>query len=342
MLDKIKKFFIGLILAALALTSCTRAIPSNNSSLDKGSNSSSKGLFGFLFKTASTPTPPGDYVHTIEIKSEEIKEARTRSYNLHVPTSYDNSKAVGLLMLFPADGELANDFLKETKFQTFTDKEGYIVVLPDPYTEGMKWNNGVSKTSGPNDILFITTLLADLKDNFNIDANKVMVSGKAEGGIMAYQVAASLSDQIAAVGVYGATMGYRTENGAQPLKISNPSSPVSVIAVHGLMDNIIPAGNDKLAKEAAAGYMTFGETESFWKNAIGCQGSMKIKQSKNEHILKHTWSDCKNGTSFQSITIWTGTNVWPTGKTELKGYIVDIPATQIIWEFLVNSPKAAK
>ncbi len=209
MFDKFKKFFIGLILAALAISSCTRAIPDSSSSLDKSTKSTSKSWFGSLFKAASTPTPPGDYVLTVEVKDETIKEARTRSYNLHVPASYDSSTAVGMLMLFPADAQNAAEFLKETKFQKFTDNEGFILVVPDQYGEGLKWNNGVSSTTGPSDVLFIQTLLKELKANLKIDENKVIMSGKSQGGIMAFQAAAALSDQVAGVGVYGGAVGFR-------------------------------------------------------------------------------------------------------------------------------------
>ena len=163
MFDKLKKFFIGLILAALAISSCTRAIPDSSSSLDKSTKSTSKSWFGSLFKAASTPTPPGDYVLTVEVKDETIKEARTRSYNLHVPASYDSSVDVGMLMLFPGDAQTAAEFMKETKFQEYTDKEGYILVVPDQYGEGLKWNNGVSNTTGPSDVLFIQALVKELK-----------------------------------------------------------------------------------------------------------------------------------------------------------------------------------
>lgn len=342
MLEKIKKFFIGLILAALAISSCTRTVPTNNSSLDKGSTKSSKGVFGFLFKGVSTPTPPGDYVHTVDVKKEAIKEARTRSYSLHVPASYDATGAVGLLFLFPTDGETSADFMKETHFTDFTDKEGYIVVVPDQYSEGMKWNNGVTKTDGPDDLLFIKNLLASIKEDFKIDPNRVFVAGKATGGIMAYQVAATMADQVAAVGAFGSSAGFRLENGAKALMVSAPVQPISVMEIHGMRDGTVPFGTDAAAQSAAAGFITFGETESFWTSALGCGADFKAQLVKHDHIQKHLWNACNGNTSFHSIAIWTGTSQWPEGNAKLKGYSVDIPATQYIWEFLTSHPKSAQ
>lgn len=335
MIEKLKKFIISLVLAALAISGCTRAVPSESG------GSESKGFFGLFSKTISTPTPPGDYVHTIEIKKEVVEAGRTRSYTLHVPANYTNTTEVGLLFLFPADAETGRDFLKETNFLSFTDKEGVIVVVPDAYSEGMKWNNGVTKTDGPDDLLFIKLLLEKMKDNFKIDSNKVFVAGKGTGGIMAFQVAASMSDQIAAVGVFGASAGYRLQDGAKPLIITTPANPVSVFAIHGMRDDNIPYGDGGIARSALAGFMTFGETESYWKEAIGCGDNLQVKQSKHEHLLKHTWIGCKNNTELQTISIWTGTSTWPDGTAKLKGYSVDTPATQVIWEFLINHPKTA-
>lgn len=332
MFEKMKKIFISIMLAVLALSGCTRSIPSSLTQSD-----SQGGLFA---KSASTPIPPGDYVHTVDIAGETIETARTRSYYLHVPNSYDNTTAVGLLILFPADGETARDFLKETGFLSFTDKEGLIVVVPDAYSEGMKWNNGVTKTSGPDDVLFMKALLQKMKDNFKIDATKVFLSGKGTGGIMAYQTAASLGDQIAAVGVYGASVGYRAESGATPKTIPSPVTPVSVIAIHGMDDEQIPYGNTKKAKNAAAGYLTFDESEYFWKTAIGCAENLQSRQTKHDHLLWHTWTSCGNGTELKTISIWTGTSTWPDGTAKIKGISVDIGATQVIWEFLINHPKS--
>lgn len=333
MIEKLKKFIISLVLAALAISGCTRTVPSETG------GSESKGFFGLFAKTVSTPVPPGDYVHTIDIKKEAVEAARTRSYTLHVPASYTDETEVGLLFLFPADGETGRDFLKETNFLSFTDNEGFIVVVPDAYSEGMKWNNGVTKTDGPDDLLFISSLVTKIKDSFKIDNNKVFVAGKATGGIMAYQVAASMSDQFAAVGVFGASAGFRLQDGAKPLSITAPANPISVFAIHGMEDGLIPYGNSKAAKNAKSGYMTFGETESFWKEAIGCGDNMQAKQTKHDHLLWHNWAGCKNNTELKTLSIWSGDNDWPEGTAKIKGVSVDIPATQVIWEFLVNHPR---
>lgn len=90
------------------------------------------------------------------------------------------------------------------------------------------------------------------------------------------------------------------------------------------------------------GYLNFAEMEKFWVKAIGCTSKMQAKQTKNEHILKHTWTACQNGTELQSITIWTGTAAWPQGTAMDKGKSVDLPVTQVLWEFLVNHPKVSK
>jgi polyhydroxybutyrate depolymerase len=342
MLEKIKKFFIGLILAALAISSCTRAVPAGNSSLDKGANTAKKGLFGLsLFKAKTTPTPPGDYVLTINVGKETIEGARTRSYNLHVPSSYDAKTPAGLLILFPPDGKSANDFLSTTQFLAQTDPAGYLVVVPDTYTESKKWTNGISTTSGPDDILFIKTLLADFQQNLKIDGTHIFVSGQGTGGIMALQVASAFGDQVAAVGVVGASAGYRNAKGDKSVTISSPVAPISVMLINGMYDKTIPFGDGTSSKKLPKGYADFDESEGYWHNAIACEGKIKVQMTKKNNVIKHTWSTCKNGTELNTVQLWQGTGAWPLGTEKVKGNLVNISATQYIWDFFTSHPKPA-
>jgi len=338
MLDKLKKFFIGLILAALALSSCTRAAPSQNSSLDKGGTKEKKSWFGAsLFKAKTTPTPPGDYVMTIDVDGETVEAAKTRTYTLHVPASYTGDDPVGLLFLLPDDGMTAKKFLKTTDYLKYSDPNGWVVVLPDALGENPTWTTGLNGVSGANDLLFLQSLLSHLQKNFNIDPKKIFASGFGTGGVMAYQLGSSMSGDVAAVGVVGGAIGYRPEKGADPVMIQPAAGPLSVIFIHGMKDKAFSYGSDK--KKDAAGYVSFTATESYWKKALGCEGSPQVKITRNEHVQRHQWENCTAGTSLESISIWAGEHAWYLGGTPKTSKSPDVPATETIFAFFIKNYK---
>ncbi len=340
MLDKLKKFFIGLILAALALSSCTRAAPSQNSSLDTGNAKAKKSWFGAsLFKAKTTPTPPGDYVLTINVDGETLDAAKTRTYTLHVPASYSGSDPVGLMVLFPDDGMTANKFLKMTEFLKYTDPNGYVVVLPDALGENPTWNTGLTGASGANDLLFLQTLVAQIQQSFNIDPKKIFASGFGTGGIMAYQIGSTMASDFSAVGVVGGAVGYRAEKGADPVMIQPATGPLSVIFIHGMKDKVIGYGSDKPKEKDGAGYLSFGAAESYWKTSNGCEGSPQVKITRNENVQRHQWENCNGGTTLETISIWAGTHAWYLGGTPKTSKAPDVPATETIFAFFLQNMK---
>jgi len=340
MLDKLKKFFIGLILAALALSSCTRAVPSENSSLDKASSKEKKSWFGAsIFKPKTTPTPPGDYVMTIDVDGETIEAARTRSYTMHIPAAYTGENPVALFIAISENGMSGKKFNKEAELQKYTDSGGNILVFPDAYGEKLEWNNGIIPGSGANDVLFLQTLITRLQEVHNINPKQIYLIGFGQGGILAYQVASATANEVAAVGVVGASVGFRAEKGGEVNMIQPAIAPVSVIMIHGMRDDVIPFALPKDAKKNSAGYQTFDQSEGYWVTTLGCEGSPKVRITRNEHIIRHTWEGCNGGSSLVSISINTGKHVWFQSATAKESKKPSISATDAIFSFLMSNPK---
>lgn len=81
------------------------------------------------------------------------------------------------------------DALKDAK--TLADKEKFVIVLP----EGI--NNGWDIT-GDRDINLIKDLIAQMKKDFDIDENRVYLSGFSMGGMLTYHAMNKIPDVIAA------------------------------------------------------------------------------------------------------------------------------------------------
>ena len=81
------------------------------------------------------------------------------------------------------------DALKDAK--TLADKEKFVIVLPEGINNG--WD-----ISGDRDINLIKDLIAQMKKDFDIDENRVYLSGFSMGGMLTYHAMNKIPDVIAA------------------------------------------------------------------------------------------------------------------------------------------------
>ena len=81
------------------------------------------------------------------------------------------------------------DALKDAK--TLADKEKFVIVLPEGINKG--WD-----ISGDRDINLIKDLIAQMKKDFDIDENRVYLSGFSMGGMLTYHAMNKIPDVIAA------------------------------------------------------------------------------------------------------------------------------------------------
>ena len=81
------------------------------------------------------------------------------------------------------------DMLKDA--QTLADKEKFVIVLPEGINNG--WD-----ISGDRDINLIKDLIAQMKKDFDIDENRVYLSGFSMGGMLTYHAMNKIPDVIAA------------------------------------------------------------------------------------------------------------------------------------------------
>ncbi len=338
MLAKIKKWFIELILITLAISGCTRSVPVNVSSLDSG-DKTAKGFSLIpdgLFKKKATVTPPGDYVQTLTVKSETLEGAKTRSYALHVPGSYDGSTAVPLMIMLHDTGSTSANFASLTGMNARADEQGFLVVYPDSYGNPAMWNPGFIPGAEANDVAFISDLVDLFLKDFNVDPKRVFVVGYYDGGMMAHKLAASLSDKISGIGVVGGSAGYQKAKD-EVLTLDPALAPVSVIVIHGVKDVTIPYDTNKSISKGKAGFLPGFSGVSYWLDQDKCdpKGDLKVKQNENVRITTYT---CQNGALVRSISIWNGDHTWfdvTNNKKDKSG----ISATGKILEFLFLHPR---
>jgi polyhydroxybutyrate depolymerase len=81
-------------------------------------------LFLTMLTLNADPLKPGDHPRSIDV------DKRTRSYIVHVPPGYDNSKPVPVVLAFHGGGANAENMVQFCGLNEKADKEGFIVVYP--------------------------------------------------------------------------------------------------------------------------------------------------------------------------------------------------------------------
>ena len=139
--------------------------------------------------------PPGD--HSISFGE--------RSYLLHVPPQLEPRPA--LVLNFHGGGGNAGAHQRSVQMDALADKEGFLVVYPEgtgPLEgEVLTWNAGGCCGSAVrdkvDDVGFVRKLLFDLSRRQAYDPARVYATGLSNGAMLAYRLAAELSDRVAAI-----------------------------------------------------------------------------------------------------------------------------------------------
>lgn len=178
----------------------------------------------------ATALSPGDHQKTIQVKG------LNRNYILHVPSSYNGSQSVPLVVDFHPLGGSGSNQLAASPYKQKTDPEGVITVYPDGQKgpSGGAWNVGpCCVSSSVDDTAFTRALVEEVKKLACIDPKRVYAVGFSMGGGMSHYSACHLSDIFAAVAP--AAFDLLEENQSS----CKPARPIPVISFRSTGDFVV-------------------------------------------------------------------------------------------------------
>lgn len=267
---------------------------------------------------------------------------RIRSYRIHIPESYTGEHPVPLLIALHGGGGRAKSMLSKTDINAKSDEEGFIALYPNGICRLLPlrtWNVGfccgLALKRNVDDVGFIKTLIERMLISYNINESKIFVTGHSNGGILAYRLGSELSDMIAAIAPVAASIGgYETEDSDLWI-ISQPEHPISVLAIHGRLDENVPydggRGNNTGGRRS---FLSVNDSISFWINANNCTTEPITDTTGNITIDLYTGGN--QGTIVMLYTLENGGHSWPGSPQDP---IQELSATDIIWDFFKNNPK---
>jgi polyhydroxybutyrate depolymerase len=283
----------------------------------------------------------------ITSKQSIIYNSRTRTYLLHIPPQYEDSKSIPLVIALHGGGGNSINMMRKTGFNNLSDEKGFIIVYPDGAgrfkNRLLTWNAGhccgYSLDNNIDDVGFIRALIEKLQNNFNIDSKRIYATGHSNGGMMTYRLGAELSDIIAAIAPVAGTIGGRETENSSLFIIPEPINPVSVIALHGFLDEQVPYngghGNNSSGSRVD---LSVNESISFWVEYNECNTTPERNISDSGNILIDYYLNGENESVVTLVTVMNGGHGWFGSDKDLTEN-QDINATEIIWEFFENHPK---
>lgn len=248
-----------------------------------------------------------------------------RAYDLHVPSSYNSKKPIPLVLAFHGVGGNGKIMEKMTGLSQLAEQSGFIVVYPDAL--GKHWDARRSnQPETTNDVGFISALIDDLGQRYDIDRRRIYVTGFSNGGTFTHRLACELSNKITAIAAISATMPENVSRTCQPIK------PISVLLMHGTKDSVIPYGPPGKA------LLSLADTVKYWSTHNRCSPQV-VKESlpKSPNIRLETYQQCNNETAVTLYTIEGAEHGWGDSPSETTGTpgkpSQENKVSAIIWDF---------
>ncbi len=271
--------------------------------------------------TPSKYTGPGDYSETLDIDGTE------RIFLLHIPPGYQPENAIPLV--FNLHGRTATAVQQQamTQMNAKADEAGFVVVAPQAIDNPPTWWGAVPTEIGDPDMAFFDALLAHLQEELNIDSTRIYATGFSNGASFANRLACSRSDILAAVAsVSGGHVGYYD---------CEAQYAVSVLAIHGLLDSIIPY-------EGNQNNPLVHDWVEAWGERDGCN-IVPTTQRLSDVLTLESWEACRGDTLVALYSIADAGHSWPGSEfaIEINGTTQAMDATEVIWDFFVAHPKTS-
>jgi polyhydroxybutyrate depolymerase len=155
---------------------------------------------------------------------------------LHVPSTYDGTRPVPLLLDFHGLATSGGRQQQDSPYPAVTDPDGAVMAFPSGLAgpAGAAWNVGPCCVANVDDVAFARAIVVQVSATACIDPKRVYAVGFSMGGGMAHYLACHAADVFAAVAP--ASFDLLQENAGD----CQPPRPITVISFRGSDDNLVP------------------------------------------------------------------------------------------------------
>lgn len=162
------------MLALLLLTACSAETPTTTAS------------------ATSEAARAGEHQLTVTVGGNE------RTFQLHVPESYDPARPMPAVLAMHYRGGSATTMRELTGLDAKADREGFLVAYP----EGVGGQfNAFGCCGVQDDVGFVKAVAALLVERWHADPDRVFLAGVSNGGDLTFRAAVEAPGVFAAIGV---------------------------------------------------------------------------------------------------------------------------------------------
>jgi polyhydroxybutyrate depolymerase len=227
--------------------------------------------------------PAGNTTRTLQVGGT------SRSYVLHVPSTYDGTKPAPLVLDFHGVGGTGMSELSSSPYPAALDPEGVIMALPDGLKGpvGSAWDVGPCCVADVDDVTFARKVVDDVRSLGCVDPARVYAVGVLTGGGMAHFLACQAADMFA--GVAPAAFDLLQENVGE----CKPSRPITVVSFRGTDDQRVPyaGGASSLVPGMPITFLGAQGTFAKWAEIDGCTGAPSSEDANG----CSTYATCQGG-----------------------------------------------
>ena len=256
-----------------------------------------------------------------------VVDGLSRGYRLFSPPSRDRSVPAPLVLVLHGVGNTGEQMVGVTQFDRLATTDGFLVAYPEGVNR--TWNGGYCCPNGgppqPDDVAFLDALIDDVSATVDVDPARIFAVGFSGGAIMAHRLGCDLSDRIA---------GLASVSGSMVLADCRPEDPVSVLAINGTADPLVPYAGGPTAGGATQPSPPAPAVVERWAELNTCP-SPAVREP-GEVLTTTTWTGCAEGTAVRLLTIDGGGHTWFAPEFGRVNGAVD--ATRVVWDFLRKVP----
>lgn len=295
--------------------------------------------------TEPDPEPNTGLVENLKIDIS----GQERNYHLYIPQNAVNAPIV---LLFHGNRSNHNELLGLTGVKApykiwleLAQQENILLIVPNG-SEGLGGNNGWNDCRSDalgnpdsNDMLFASSLLDFVTNEYQADSSKVFAVGTSNGGHMALRLAQEIPNKLKAIAVIAAANPVNTQ-------CANSTVPISTLFINGTDDPILPFEGGEMPSNRGEVYSS-QETIDYWVNRNETDATPvvtdlpDIDTSDDCTIKKHLYLNGTNNTEVAFYEVIDGGHTEPSiaeRYSNLFKLIVgeqngDVEMTDEVWDF---------
>ncbi len=268
-----------------------------------------------------------------------------RKYYVHLPTDYDGSESVPLVILLHGGEQSPMNFSERCDTNDKADEEGFITVYPTALgfsDDSRTWNMGfgfrLAYYLNIDDVGFIEKLIGTLQKKFNIDSDRIYIAGYSNGGMLAYHLACELPPGlVSAYAIQSGAIGGHLPDEEEWIN-TKPGHPVSLVIFHGKQDYVLPYfGGWDVWRNVF--YLSVSDAVDFWVENNVCNPEPETEVSESGNITIDRYTGGEDNSEVVLYTVKYGLHGWFGEEWDVRDPHREIYTNNEMWDFFESHPK---